>query len=346
MSKSLRALSREIDPNDVLRAAGIPAAQFEPRHGWSNRTWVSGTHVVRISSGRLRGSLAHEHRMIELVQPRGIPVADVVARGEVKDLATHASEAGEWIVSRRLRGDTLASVWSGLDAAARRRIGIALGTAMRMLHHVPTAPTAPPWWIDAHRPALLRNAYRPRVALGSALIEAARELPDADHGLLHEAEAFLSERIGLFTNDTEVLVHGDLHGHNILVTRQPEPAVSGLLDWEGARTAAPDLELDMLLRWVTTADDFPQTPGAPSQIKPGDCLELIDHVAIGYPDLFAGPSLNERLEVYDALWHLVQLLFDAYWRASNPSATDSRSPTWGWFRALLDGESPLAKLRL
>jgi len=344
-SRSVRALEREIDPNAVLGLAGLPAARSEPRHGWTNRAWVGDSYVVRVSSGRLEGSLAHERKIIDLLRSSGIPVAPVVASGLVDDLPAHRDEAGEWLVSRRLPGDTMASAWPRLDPARRSRVGRMLGSLMRSLHHVPVATSAPRWWIDAHESPLLRNAYRPRVTLGPALVEAARELPDADQGLLDETAALFDERIGLFASDTEVLVHGDLYGHNILVTMTPS-GVSGLLDWEGARTAPADVELDMFLRWATAADDFPQSPGAPSSIRRGDCLELIDHVAVSYPELFAIPNLKARLEVYDALWHLVQLLLDGYWRANDPSATDGRSPTWDRLRALLEGRGPVASLPL
>ena len=97
----------------------------------------------------------------------------------------------------------------------------------------------------------------------------------------------------------------------------------------------------MILRWVSAADDFPEHPEASSRIAPGDCLELLDHLAVGYPELFETPGLRSRLEVYDALWHFVQLLYDGYWQANEPNPRPTLSPAWSWLRSLVEGRSHL-----
>jgi hygromycin-B 7''-O-kinase len=260
----------DIRPEEILAAARLPGAAFVPRHGWSNRTWIGDALVVRVSSGRLEDSLAHESRVIDLVSPSGVPVAPVVACGRLAHLPGRAAEPGEWLISRRLPGDTLAALWCEIDHADRARVGRELGGTIRRLHGIQVEDVAPAWWRNAHRPPFLRNAYRPLVALGPTLVEAARQLPGADQGVLDAAAALLAERLALFSADAEVLVHGDLHGHNILINAEPTPVIAGLLDWEGARCGPRDLELDMILRWVSAAADFPERPGAPSRIEPGD----------------------------------------------------------------------------
>ena len=341
-SKTAGAHTREIDPHVVLRDAGLADTRLEARHGWSNHAWIGQDYVVRISSGRLAGSLEHERKMVDFVGQRGVPVATVVARGYVQDLPGQAGEAGEWLISVRLPGDTLARVWPALDDPARTKLGRTLGHIIRSLHAIDVADdVAPRWWEDAHNPPLLRNAYRPRVTLGAAMVEAAHELPGADHGLLDATESMLRERLLLFADDTNVLVHGDIHGHNILVDGVADPNIVGVLDWEGARSAAPDVELDMLLRWASAAHDFPEHPHAPNTISPGDCVRLVNDVAAVYPELFAVPHLKQRLEVYDALWHLVQLHFDGYWRTHRPTPYDTAAPSWEALARLLDGHSHL-----
>lgn len=345
MSKTVRAAQREISVDDIARVAGLASEDFEPRHGWSNQAWIGSQHVVRASSGRLRGSLAHEADVIRLVTRAGLPVAQVLSLGSIGDLPGQRGEAGEWLVSRRLPGETLAAVWPSLGRAERVSVGRQLGELLRTIHRIDTEPVAPPWWIDAHEPPNLRNAYRPNSELGPLLVDAARGLPDADTGLLDTAEGMLHERLPLFAGDRAVLVHSDIHGHNLLV--EPGAAsITGVLDWEGAHTAPADVELDMLLRWTAAAHDFPESPAGSSLIEPGDCLMLIDSVADTYPDLFRVANLKERLEVYDAHWHLVQLLFDRYWRDQHPPAGTEPSPTWDRLRQLLDGRSHLNAFKL
>lgn len=159
MSRTVRALQRVVAPHDVLRAAGMEDDGFAPRHGWSNRAWVGRRFVVRISSGRLEGSFEHERRVSTELRAAGIPVAAVLANGLVSDLPGSEGEAGEWIVTARLAGDTLASVWSDLDDASRSTSGRSLGEVIRAVHEV-----------DRRR--------RP------SMVRAARDLGDADHALL------------------------------------------------------------------------------------------------------------------------------------------------------------------
>jgi hygromycin-B 7''-O-kinase len=338
------ALQRVVDPHHVLRAAGLEDDGFTPRHGWSNRAWVGRRFVVRISSGRLEGSFEHEGRVSTELRAAGVPAAPVLANGLVADLPGSQGEAGEWIVTERLAGDTLAAVWSDLDDASRSKLGRSLGEVMRNLHQVDIGDVAPRWWLDAHQAPLLRNAYRPRVELGPVMVRAARDLDDADHALLDDVEAMLDERLPLFEDDVPVLVHGDVHGHNVLVDGRGD--LVALLDWEGAHKAAADQELDMLLRWAAAAHDFPESPGLPSRIAAGDCVRLVEDVATAYPALVAVPRLSERLEVYDAHWHLVQLLFDAYWNANTEVSASSTSSSWTRLKNLIDGRSHIGTFGL
>lgn len=318
----------------ALERAGVADVGLVQRRGWSNWGWLGQRYVVRVSPGRLAGSFEHEHRVVDALGPLGIPVAAAVASGSLDD--------GEWIVTRRLAGETLAVRWPVLDAGARRRAGVELGQVLARLHGLDVAHLPPPaWWVEAHRRPHFHNAYKPRPSLGLELCDAARDHPHADAGLLDELAGFLEERLPLFVGDEHVLTHGDVHGHNVLIGDGDEGGVH-LLDWEGAHHAAPDLELDMLLRWTEAAHAFPERPDGPVDIAPGDAIELVDHVAEGYPALFGGEHLRRRLELYAANWHLVQVLFDRHWRDTHLG--DAKAPPardWASLAALVEGRSHL-----
>lgn len=321
----------------ALEAAGVHDVDLVQRRGWSNWAWLGRTYVVRVSPGRLAGSLAHEHRVVDALGPRGIPVAPAVGSGRF--------EVGEWIVTKRLPGDTLAARWSSLDGARRRRIGKELGSALERLHRVDASDVPDPdWWVGAHERPHFHNAYKPHTSLSPQLAAAARDLPHADDALFDELSAFLAERLPLFDGDPQVLTHADIHGHNVLLVGDGDgdEARVHLLDWEGAHHAAPDLELDMLLRWTEAAHAFPERPNGPVDLAPGEALDLVDHVAEGYPALFAGPHLRQRLELHAANWHLVQVLFDRHWRDTHPEVADAPPVRdWAALRDLLHGRSHL-----
>lgn len=326
----------------AARLVGIPDEALTPRHGWANEAWLGPGHVVRVSSGRLRSSLAHEAAVVREVGDLGvIPVATVVGHGRVTDLDAEptpdTSSDAEWLVSLRLAGDTLAERWAGLAAQDRRSVGAQLGGMLRHLHTTMSARLAPAWWSDAHHDThLVHNAYRPRVELGPALVEAARDVArlPSDTVTLDETEALLQERMPLFCDDDLVFIHGDIHAHNLLVDGR---GLTGVLDWEGAHHAPRDQELDMFLRYVSAAHAFPERPGLGCAVAENDMLELVDHVGTSYPELFDGPRLRERLEVYDAHWHLISILVTDRLRAPGDPAT--RDPAWARLRELLDGQS-------
>lgn len=323
----------------ALESAGVTEGGLVSRRGWSNAAWIGDRYVIRASPGRLRGSLEHEHRVVGAVGPRGIPVAPAIASGR------HAE--GEWIVSHRLRGRTLAEAWPDADATERRHIGLELGTTLRALHclDLPDLPP-PPWWVDAHDPANFHNAYKPHVDLAPQMVDAARRFPGVDHRLLDRVDAMVRELRPLFDGDRRVLTHADVHGHNVFLAG-PSHAVH-LLDWEGAHHAAADLELDMLLRWSAAAHAIPEEPDGEATIAEGDATELVDHVAAGYPELFGDtPRLRRRLEYYAVQWHLVQVHFDRYWRDTHPELEDE-PPVGDWsdLRVLVDdGRSHLDTFR-
>lgn len=326
----------------ALAAVGVAEPHLTARHGWANEAWIGDRHVVRISSGRFRASFSHEAAVVERLAGSGVPVAQVIAWGSVDDLPLDLATSAcgrEWIVSRRLGGETVATVWPTLSAGERRAFGVALGQSLRALHQQPLCDLAPRWWLDAQQiPEELHNAYRPRVAMGPRLVEAARHLTNADDPLLDDVAFLLAERMELFDHDVDVFVHGDLHGHNVMTDPGGSIAITGILDWEGAHGAAADVELDMFLRYVAGADHFPERPGAPAAIAAGDMIELGEHVAVAYPDLLGHPRLRERLEVYDAHWHLVQLLVRD---RLDPPAT-AGDAAWQRLRELLDGRSHIA----
>ncbi len=281
----------------LLASLGLPASPLEATDSWSNRVWLGPTHVVRLSSGRFRDAFAYEQSILQLLPPT-VPHAQPIAYGR--------SGQQEWLVLRRVPGHSLASIWSHLSEAQRRAAITALGHALRALHAVPIpAGLENPWLTDALAPGgRPRDAYHAPPARYEVLLAAAAQVPGVDHGLLTAVGAFIEERLDAFIGDRHVLVHCDLHFDNVLWDNDH---LTALLDFEGARPAPPDQELDTLLRCVREPENF---AGPVGQLGPAraELAAVPDWLAAAYPDLFTHPRLPERLAVYEALWRLVQLL--------------------------------------
>ena len=80
---------------------------------------------------------------------------------------------------------------------------------------------------------------------------------------------------------------------------------AALVDFESAGAAPLDRELDVLLRFLAAPEAFsPDSAAGPAALY----RPVVGWLRDAYPELFAHPDLSERLEVYDALWELVQLM--------------------------------------
>jgi thiamine kinase-like enzyme len=127
--------------------------------------------------------------------------------------------------------------------------------------------------------------------VGPRLVDALREIVDDTHGAL---EPF----------DTTHLVHGDLHFENVLWDGR---AITALLDFEWARGAPADLDLDVLLRfcaypYLHVAEDYEEVTLA------RDYAPVPYWLCEDYPELFSHPHLLERMRIYCIAYDVRELL--------------------------------------
>jgi len=224
----------------VLHSLDLLEQPLSASNGWSNQVWIAPAHVVRFSSGRFRDSFAHERETLELLPP-GFPHAPARGYGRVG--------RREWLVQDRVSGRPLDEAWPFLNITQRRSTVVQLGEELQRLHTIPL-PTGydNPWITDAIGPRGQRgDAYHIAPEHYRLLLDAALRVPGTDRGLLEECGAFISERLALFTDDSPVLVHCDLHFANLLWV---DGRLTAILDFEGARPAPADMELDTLLRFA------------------------------------------------------------------------------------------------
>ncbi len=275
----------------TLAAARLPTTgRFLSKAGWVSRVWVGDEYVVRlINDQRHRDAYRHEATVVNLLAGSDVPHARMLAHGDGSD--------GPWYVSERLPGRTLYEAWPAANSATRQAIIESLGFALRALHGVP-GPTdlLPPWLASALAGTKPWAAFHPPV-VSAALqqVEAARRVPGHDASLLADVAEWVQERLALFARDEHVLVHGDLHGSNLIVD---QGRVTGLIDFAEALAQPADVELDTILRWCAKAREFPPTPEEQG-LDETTLTEVPGWLRGAYPELFEREHLRERLNFYD-----------------------------------------------
>jgi hygromycin-B 7''-O-kinase len=274
----------------TLAAAGLPAiGRFLPKAGWVSRAWVGDQYVVRLNNDeRFRDAYRHEATVVNLLTGSEVPHARHLAHGDGPD--------GPWYISARLPGRTLYEAWPAADLPTRQTMIESLGVALRALHRVPVpADLLPPWLADALAGKPRAAFHPPVVTAALQQVEEARRRPGHDSRLLADVADWIQERLALFAADEPVLVHGDLHGSNVMVD---QGRVTGLIDFAEALAQPADVELDIILLWCARARYFPPTPGGPG-LDETTLTEVPGWLYGAYPELFEREHLRDRLLFYD-----------------------------------------------
>jgi hygromycin-B 7''-O-kinase len=190
----------------------------------------------------------------------------------------------------------LYEAWPAADSHTRQAIIESLGAALRALHRVPVpADLLPPWLADALAGKPWPAFHPPVVSAALQQVEAARRLPGHDSRLLADVADWIEERLELFAADDPALVHGDLHGSNVIVH---QGRVTGLIDFAEALAQPADVELDTILRWCARAREYPPTPDEQG-LDETTLTEVPGWLHGAYPELFERGHLRERLNFYD-----------------------------------------------
>ncbi|HUW04512.1 MAG TPA: aminoglycoside phosphotransferase family protein [Acidimicrobiales bacterium] len=274
------SILNELKVRQALVNAGVDAdGELARAPSVTNEVWMTSDHVVRLGSDK-SGRLAREASLATRLPPEvGCP--EVVASGREGQLT--------YIVSRRLAGVPLSQVWARLSDAERQSTVTSLAGRLAALHQVPTAelPPVP----DPPQPLGGPDPVAPL----SAMLHLAGTVEGVDLLLLAEtAEVVRRLRPFLGTFSTDTLIHGDLTFGNVL---WHDGEVSGLLDFEFARGAPSDLDLDILLRMCAYPELFVDDDHV-SEARAADYAAVRSQLRQAHPKMFDAPRLAERLRLY------------------------------------------------
>jgi aminoglycoside phosphotransferase (APT) family kinase protein len=277
----------------ALAEVGVPAAGLVRADSVTNEVWLTEEYVVRVN----RDASLRLHR--EAVLSQSLPV-------EVgyPPLVQHGGELGsDWLVTQRVPGAPLSRAWPSMSPAMRRDAVRQLAVRLRAVH----ATGCPRLDGLADVPQLLDRAPTGAQAVGRLLraIERAASLPNVDRGVLHEAAEHVRANAHVLDPfDAGTIVHGDLTFENVLWDGE---RITALLDFEYARPGAPDLDLDVLLRFVAlphlhVAADYEALTRAE------DYADVPWWLAEDYPELFGHPHQFDRVRLYSLAWDVRELL--------------------------------------
>lgn len=270
----------------ILSRHGLGRISVEPLPGGQiNASYlVDGQYVLRINlRPEEHGKLAREQRVLEML--RGLmPVPTIIAYDGSGKLVPH-----EYVIQTYVQGENLLKRWGRADEAERASYLAQLAGLLRRLHSIrlagfgdPTNPRRGETWAALH-------ARRAAHAL-----QAAREAENIEATLLDQAARVLARDSTALASGYPCLTHGDLHFGNIHVQHG---TITGLLDFERAWAAAPDWDLDQLLRFVHYPHLFAEA-GLEETVDPSQFAGVIPGLRAGYPELFNVSSLGARLRIY------------------------------------------------
>ncbi len=272
----------------VLASAGLGRPRdLIPASSVTNEVWISTEHVVRVNR-RATGRLHREGRLAPHL-PAACGYPGVAAAG--------AGGGMDWLVMHRVPGEPLAHAWPSLSRSRRRAAVEQVAERLRHVHATPVPqdldPLIGPQLLAANELSPFRH-LEDALALARRIDAAPRELIDRLHDL--------APAVGSF--DGACLVHGDLTFENVIWDGD---RVRGLIDFEWARGAPAELDLDVFLRMCA----YPMLHVADayrSVSLPEDYAEVPRWFASAYPELFDGPRLLDQLELFSLAFDLHELV--------------------------------------
>jgi aminoglycoside phosphotransferase len=266
----------------ALMQAGLDATvELEPASSVTNEVWMTPTHVVRVN--RRPNQRLRREAFLGPTLPPEIGYPEVVAYG--------GRLGADWLVVKRLPGRVLSRCWPDMSVGQRREAIRQLAAKMKRLHQTPGPAELPP--IDA--PQMLRGDTLSPVMSLLVAIDQVRALQHIDQMLMAEVEKAvyrLTSAIEPFANP--YLVHSDLTFENILWDGE---RITAILDFEWARTAPRDVDLDVFLRFccypeLHVADDYV------ARTRAEDYADVPWWLAEEYPELFNHTRQLDRLTLY------------------------------------------------
>ncbi|GAA3694046.1 hypothetical protein GCM10022224_069480 [Nonomuraea antimicrobica] len=279
---------------EVLREHGADPGGAERGRGWTNATWLTGEFVVRVATRPGAADLLREERLVRLL-PAEVGHPPVIDAGVLR--------GHEWVLSRRVAGQSLEEVWPSLDHAARSRAIEQMWERVRHVHRVDVAAAAP--FARPRSPFFPESPAAATAAL-DRLVSAGGLTPAQAKGLGRALDRFWAA----LPAAPEALNHGDFCTPNTL---WHDGRVVALLDFEFAVVAPIAIDLNELIKIAFGPGD----PGERTPLQP-----VVRRVAAAELDAAGGPDVLIGYSIMLEMWVLEHEL-----SSDDPDETDRATAT-------------------
>ncbi len=213
-------------------------------NGWTNKTWLAGGLVLRLSVTQ-NGSRLHREVELSKILP------DIV--GYPVNIATGVTDGYEWSLSREISGTNLREVWASMTWQQRKK---GFRQAFDILQAVHSADINKAKGMAAER-AWYSSFRREEALLGTEDLVKKNVINHVQGRVLTD---ILNRFFTCLPKAEKVLNHGDMTMDNMIWN---DTGIASLLDFEHAVIAPAQLDLYSLLRFgfgPETVGDVADTP--------------------------------------------------------------------------------------
>jgi hypothetical protein len=313
----------------ALAGAGLDASvELTRASSVTNEVWITDRHVIRVNR--------HPNGRLQRVGGGAPMLPPEVRYPEV--IGSDSGAGFDWLILARRPGVVLSRQWPTMAPAERRVAVRQLAFMLMSLHRTPS-----PAGLSALDTAPQLLSSEPGMEPTAPLLDSLAEMSMLDHvdeELVAALRAYVWERANVLKPfDATTLVHGDLTFENVLWDGEQ---ITALIDFEWARAAPADVDLDVLLRFC--AYPFLHVAGDYEAVTRAEDYEDVPvWLAEDYPGLFAAPNGLERLRLFSVSYDVRELLLVP------PTAPARELPEHHALRRLvrtLNGRSHLDELAL
>ncbi len=299
----------------ILQRNGLPGRDLRRVPSTSNEVFLADDHVVRLNRNRSGTNRLLREAELCLALPRLRWTPDIVEYGRLEGTA--------FLIVGRKKGMTLARWWPDMRPKQRREAIGQLAACMRAIHS-----TRVPDGLDpiSDTPQLLGIGKSEALPLLRG-IQQLRGVANVDSSVVDDAEGLVrSLAASAGTHPPTGLVHGDLSLENVLWDGS---SISAVLDFEWARAAPRELDLDVLCRFLVLPEHH--VPEAyRDRVGPDHFLDVVGWLIDDYPELFSPARLAERLTLFAVAYEVRAVL------ANPPGGPVGSLPPAHPYRRLVD----------